>query len=62
MFIMYVSESSVLLSKTKDPAKGHRVDMIVVTICHLVHLILLLIIEVGGIKRCQDLLIPVIME
>ena len=60
--IMNVIVTSVLLSKAKNLAKSDKVNSVVLTISHPVNLIRGLVIEVCGMKLCNDLLIPVILE
>jgi len=47
---MNISEASLLLTKTKDPAERHKVNTVMPSLSHLVYLIGIDVIEKGSIE------------
>ena len=50
LLILYVWETMVLLIKTKNPAKGDKVNMVVLTLGLSMYLISVILVEVGGME------------
>jgi len=52
----------MLLIKAKNLAEGNKVNMIVSILGHLMYLICVMAVEVGGMKLGKHLYVPVVPE